>query len=183
MAATYAHATALRRLADRYVVEAALAVANAGRSRPRHGRLRRAADGDGRAGDWPPGRPRRHHLAEAVLLEGREGEVFDGVDRRRGSGGPVMQIADPAVLARVGASEVSYPATRSSQAVVAVATLHFAGVSSRRFSPATGPSAVSQPVQAGDELTPSPTSSTYTAPSGPRRPPPPLTGVAATDSR
>ena len=49
MAATYAHATApLRRLGDRYVVEAALAVANGRRrSGARRGRLRGTAQGDG----------------------------------------------------------------------------------------------------------------------------------------
>ena len=51
-------------------------------------------------------------LAEAVLLAGREGDVFDGVvvdeDRR----GTVVQLVDPAVLARVRARR-STPATRS----------------------------------------------------------------------
>ena len=45
-------------------------------------------------------------LAEAVLLAGREGEVFDAVvvdeDRR----GPVVQLVEPAVLARVAANRV-----------------------------------------------------------------------------
>ena len=45
-------------------------------------------------------------LAEAVLLAGREGEVFDAVvvdeDRR----GPLIQLAEPAVLARVAAHRV-----------------------------------------------------------------------------
>ena len=45
-------------------------------------------------------------LAEAVLLAGREGEVFDAVvvdeDRR----GTVVQLVDPAVLARVAAHRV-----------------------------------------------------------------------------
>ena len=76
MAATYAHATApLRRLADRYVVLAALAVVN-GRAGPRRraGGVRRTPRGDG---------PRRHagnrlepsvvDLVEAVVLQGRRG--------------------------------------------------------------------------------------------------------------
>ena len=45
-------------------------------------------------------------LAEAVLLAGRVGEVFDAVvvdeDRR----GAVVQLVDPAVLVRVGAHRV-----------------------------------------------------------------------------
>ena len=45
-------------------------------------------------------------LAEAVLLAGREGEVFDAVvvdeDRR----GTIIQIVDPAALARVDAHRV-----------------------------------------------------------------------------
>ena len=45
-------------------------------------------------------------LAEAVLLAGREGEVFDAVvvdeDRR----GPLVQLREPAVLAHVSAHRV-----------------------------------------------------------------------------
>jgi len=109
MAATYTHATApLRRLADRYVVEGALAVANG----------RRVPDDVLRAYEELPAVMERAaglagqvdaaalDLAEAVLLAGRVGEVFDGViideDRR----GPTMQIAEPAVLVRVNARRV-----------------------------------------------------------------------------
>ena len=45
-------------------------------------------------------------LAEAVLLTGREGEVFDGVIVDEDDRGAVMQITDPAVLARIRASKV-----------------------------------------------------------------------------
>jgi exoribonuclease R len=109
MAATYTHATApLRRLADRHVVEAALAVAN-GRSVP--------DDVAGAFDELPKVMERAEQLgnqvdravddlAEAVLLSGREGELFDGVivdeDRR----GPVMQIVEPAILAHVRAARV-----------------------------------------------------------------------------
>ena len=42
------------------------------------------------------------NLAEAVLLAGREGELFDGVIVDEDRNGPVMQIAEPAILAHVG---------------------------------------------------------------------------------
>jgi exoribonuclease R len=109
MAATYAHATApLRRLADRYVVEATLAIAN-GRAVPddvqqAFAELPRAmASSEQRANSVDRA---VIDLAEAVLLAGREGEVFDAVvvdeDRR----GPVVQLVEPAVLARVAANRV-----------------------------------------------------------------------------
>ena len=47
-----------------------------------------------------------NNLAEAVLLAGREGELFDGVIVDEDRHGPVMQIADPAILARVRAARV-----------------------------------------------------------------------------
>ena len=46
-------------------------------------------------------------LAEAVLLAGREGELFDGVIVDEDQRGPVMQISEPAVLARIRASRVT----------------------------------------------------------------------------
>ena len=109
MAASYAHATApLRRLADRYVVEAVLAIAN-GRVVPDEviaafGDLPAAmAKGEQRAN----GVERAViDLAEAVLLAERIGSVFDAVvvdeDRR----GAVVQLVEPAVLARVAADGV-----------------------------------------------------------------------------
>jgi len=42
-----------------------------------------------------------------VALSGREGEVFDGVIVDEDQRGPVMQIAEPAVLARIQASRVN----------------------------------------------------------------------------
>jgi exoribonuclease R len=109
MAATYAHVTApLRRLADRYVVEAMLAIAN-GRPVPDEvtaafGGLPSAmAKGEQRAN----GVERAViELAEAVLLSESIGSVFDAVvvdeDRR----GAVVQLIEPAVLARVAANGV-----------------------------------------------------------------------------
>jgi exoribonuclease R len=110
MAAMYAHATApLRRLADRYVVEATLAIAN-GKSVPDHVEQGFA--------ELPTVMERYDllgnrvdnaviDLAEAVLLTGREGDLFDGVIVDENRNGPVMQIAEPAVLASVRASRVN----------------------------------------------------------------------------
>jgi exoribonuclease R len=109
MAATYAHATApLRRLADRYVLEAALAVAG-GRAVP---------DDVAAAFDRLPAVMERSEsregqveaavldLAEAVLLDGQVGELFDAVVVDEDSRGPLIQLTDPAVLARVAARRV-----------------------------------------------------------------------------
>lgn len=106
MAATYAHATApLRRLADRYVVNAALAIAN-GQPVPEKvtqafetvpkvmasaaslgGQIERAAI----------------DLAEAVMLKGREGELFPAVVTDVDERGARMQLRDLPVVARVDA--------------------------------------------------------------------------------
>jgi exoribonuclease R len=110
MAATYAHATApLRRLGDRYVVEAALAVANGNRL-PDHVEAGFAALPEVMARADELGNRVDNavsNLAEAVLLSGREGELFDGVIVDEDRHGPVMQIADPAILARVHAARVT----------------------------------------------------------------------------
>lgn len=109
VAATYAQATApLRRLQDRYVIEASLAIA-AGRSVPDEvdeafARLPKAmAHGEQRAN-----RAEREalELAEAVVLRGREGEIFDAVVVDEGDWGVEVQIAEPAVLTRVSARHV-----------------------------------------------------------------------------
>ncbi|MBA3606834.1 MAG: RNB domain-containing ribonuclease [Acidimicrobiia bacterium] len=112
MAATYAHATApLRRLADRYVVEAALAVAN-GRPVPNDvqvafvelpATMERAESVANRVDSAVL------DLAEAVLLAGREGDVFDAVvvdEDVTHDGAALVQLSDPAVLARVSAHDV-----------------------------------------------------------------------------
>ena len=110
MAATYAHSTApLRRLADRYVVEAALAVAN-GHDVPdpvadAFVALPEIMEKSESLGSRVESAVR--DLAEAVALSGREGEVFDGVIVDEDQRGPVMQIAEPAVLARIQASRVN----------------------------------------------------------------------------
>jgi exoribonuclease R len=105
MRATYAHATApLRRLADRYINEAALAVAN-GRTVPDNATaaFERLPDVMNRA-DAKAGQVDSAvlELAEAVVLAGRVGEKFSGtvtdIDKQRGAR---IQIADPAVITRV----------------------------------------------------------------------------------
>jgi exoribonuclease R len=109
MAATYAHATApLRRLADRYVVETALAIAN-GRPVPDH--VQRALPALPKAMATAEQRANGVDravidLAEAVLLVGREGDVFDAVVVDEDDRGAVVQVVEPAVLARVPAKAV-----------------------------------------------------------------------------
>jgi exoribonuclease R len=104
MAATYVHATApLRRLADRYVIEAAYRIANGGgvdngleldferlpavmeRADNRSSQIARAV----------------LDLAEAVMLEGREGSRFDAVVTDVDERGARIQLSKPAVVARI----------------------------------------------------------------------------------
>lgn len=107
VAASYAHATApLRRLADRYVVEAALAVAN-GRAVPAHveaafGRLPKVmARADGRAGQIDRA---VIAMAEAVMLSGREGERFDAVVTSIDDRGATIQLCALPITARIDAA-------------------------------------------------------------------------------
>ena len=109
MAATYAHATApLRRLADRYVVRAALAIANGqnvpdivtqafaklppvmARADALDGQIERAVV----------------DLAEAVMLTGCEGRVFPAIVTDVDERGARMQLRDQPVVARVAAHAV-----------------------------------------------------------------------------
>ncbi|MGB0113457.1 MAG: RNB domain-containing ribonuclease [Ilumatobacteraceae bacterium] len=109
VAATYCHATApLRRLADRYVIEASLAVASGSaipddiaesfdelpsimdRSNGRAAQVDRAA----------------LDLAEAIVLSGREQDVFDAVVTDEDARGVRIQVSDPAIVARVAAHRV-----------------------------------------------------------------------------
>ncbi|KRB86244.1 ribonuclease [Sphingomonas sp. Root710] len=106
MAATYAHATApLRRLADRYVLRAALEVAN-GRPVPdvvteAFARLPAVM---ARA-DATAGRIERAvvDLAELVTLQGHEGETFAAVATDIDERGVRLQLCDYPVAARVNA--------------------------------------------------------------------------------
>ncbi|HYD13514.1 MAG TPA: RNB domain-containing ribonuclease [Allosphingosinicella sp.] len=109
LAATYAHATApLRRLADRYVVQAALAIANGrpvpdtvgdaftrlpqvmGRADARSGQIERAVI----------------DLAETVMLQERIGEDFEAVVTDQDERGARIQLRDLPVVARVSAHRV-----------------------------------------------------------------------------
>ena len=109
MAATYAHATApLRRLADRYVVEATLAIAN-GRAVPDDVAAAFAALPSTMASCEQRANTVDRaviDLAEAVLLAGREGEVFDAVVVDEDRHGPLVQVVEPAVMAHVSAHRV-----------------------------------------------------------------------------
>lgn len=114
MAATYCHTTApLRRLADRYVLQAALAVAN-GKPVPEavasaFARLPAVMDKAEAAG----GQVERAviDLAETAMLSGREGEVFQAVVTDLGEAGARIQLCDAAVVARVTAHN-ALPGTR-----------------------------------------------------------------------
>lgn len=110
VAATYSHATApLRRLADRFVVEAAVSVAAGRPVEPwvveafetlpavMDAATSRASQIDRAALD----------LAEAVVLAGREGELFDAVVTDEDDRGARIQLRDPAVVTRVDARRVN----------------------------------------------------------------------------
>lgn len=109
VAATYAQATApLRRLQDRYVIEAALAVAT---GRPVPEPIEAAFERLPKAMNRAEQRANRAEklaleLAEAVVLAGREGEVFPAVVLDEGEHDVEVQVADPPVIARLNAHRV-----------------------------------------------------------------------------
>ena len=107
--ATYTHATApMRRLADRYILEAALALSN-GRpvaiEKDGFADLAKVMD----AADSREGAIERAvlELAEAVLLSGREGESFTAVVTERDERGARIQLCDLPILARVDTNAVA----------------------------------------------------------------------------
>jgi exoribonuclease R len=110
MAATYAHATApLRRLADRYVLEAALAVAN-GQAVPDAvtaafaglpAVMARAASHGGQIDRAVI------DLAETVMVSGRDGETFSAIVTDIDERGAHIQLCDLPIVARVNASHVT----------------------------------------------------------------------------
>ena len=110
VAATYAHATApLRRLADRYVLEAVLSVAN-GRPVPDAASaafaglpavMAKAASHGGQIDRAVI------DLAETVMLSGRQGEVFHAVVTDIDERGARIQLCDLPIVARVNASHVT----------------------------------------------------------------------------
>lgn len=109
VAATYTHATApLRRLVDRYVIESAVAVAD-GRAVPDE--YAAAFEGVAAVMDTATSKANRVDravldLAEAVVLSGCEGTVFDAVVTDEDERGIRFQIGDPAIVARAVAHRV-----------------------------------------------------------------------------
>lgn len=109
MAATYCHMTApLRRLADRYVVRAALAVAN-GQSVPAE--VEQAFARLGPVMDKAQARSAQVEravidMAESAILAGREGEDFEAVVTDLGETGARIQLCDLPVVARSVARRV-----------------------------------------------------------------------------
>jgi exoribonuclease R len=109
VAATYTHATApLRRLADRFVVEAAVSVAA---GRPVEPWVADGFESLPAVMDAATGRASQIDraaldLAEAVVLSGREGELFDAVVTDEDDRGARIQVRDPAIVARVEARRV-----------------------------------------------------------------------------
>jgi exoribonuclease R len=109
MAASYAHATApLRRLADRYVVQATLAVVN-GKSVPQTvtEAFEKLPEVMARA-DARSGQVQRAvvDLAETVMLQGREGESFSSVVTDVDQRGARIQLCSLPVVVRVDAEGV-----------------------------------------------------------------------------
>lgn len=109
MAATYCHMTApLRRLADRYVIRAALSLAN---GRPIEGEVEAAFHklgpvmGNGAARSSQVERA-VVDLAEAVILAGREGQHFAAVVTDIDPAGTRIQLCDLPVVARTTARAV-----------------------------------------------------------------------------
>lgn len=109
VAATYSHATApLRRLADRYVIEAALAVAN-GDSVPDEVEAAFAELPEAmREAETRANRVDRAaiDLAEAIVLQGRVGDVFDAVITDEDDRGARIQVREPAIVTRIVARRV-----------------------------------------------------------------------------
>jgi exoribonuclease R len=104
MGATYAHVTApLRRLADRYVIQAALLICS-GQAVPDELNtiFQRLPDVMARAEDKAGQIDRAVlDLAEAVMLEGQEGSQFEAIVTDLDERGSRIQLSDPAVVARI----------------------------------------------------------------------------------
>ena len=104
MRATYVHATApLRRLADRYVTEAALAIANGQAVPDRASAAFRILPEVMNRAEAKAGQVDSAvlELAEAVVLADRVGETFAGTVTDIDQRGARIQLADPAVLTRI----------------------------------------------------------------------------------
>ena len=109
MAATYCHMTApLRRLADRYVIRAALAVAN---GQPVPAEVEAAFARLGSVMDKAQARSGQVEravvdLAEAAMLVGREGDDFEAVVTDLGETGARIQLCELPIVARTVARRV-----------------------------------------------------------------------------
>ncbi|MDR6871743.1 exoribonuclease R [Bosea sp. BE125] len=104
MAATYAHASApLRRLADRYVVRAALAVANGQPVPPAVSAAFEQLPAVMARADARDGQIDRNviDLAEALMLQGSEGTTFEAVVTDADEHGLRIQLCELPVVARV----------------------------------------------------------------------------------
>lgn len=107
MAATYAHATApLRRLADRYVIEAILQIARGQAVSEDLNMIFQRLPSVMAKADAKAGQVERAvlDLAEAVMLDGRQGSIFSGVVTSIDERGARVQLSDPPVIARVEAA-------------------------------------------------------------------------------
>lgn len=104
MGATYAHATApLRRLADRYVIEAALQIASGLTISDELGTIFQQLPAIMANADEKAGQIDRSvlALAEAAMLEGLEGSRFNAVATDVDERGTRIQLSDPAVVSRI----------------------------------------------------------------------------------
>ena len=104
MAATYAHATApLRRLADRYVIEAVLQIIGGGAVSPELSDAFERLPAVMAAAEEKAGQIDRAvlDLAEAAMLQGREGTHFSAVVTDLDDRGARIQLTDLAVVSRV----------------------------------------------------------------------------------
>jgi VacB/RNase II family 3'-5' exoribonuclease len=126
MAATYAHATApLRRLADRYVIEAALQImAGQAVSAELSAAFQKLPEVMAKA-ESKEGQVERAvlDLAEAVILEGREGSRFEAVVTDIDQRGTRIQLSDPAVVARID-GKGAMPGDSISVELIGVDVLH-----------------------------------------------------------
>ncbi len=110
LGAIYCHATApMRRLADRYVLDAALALANGTARRPDEPALFARLAKTMNAADAREGAIERavFDLAEAALLADRTGEVFRAIVTERGESGARLQLVEEPVVARVDTRTVA----------------------------------------------------------------------------
>ena len=104
MGATYSHATApLRRLADRYVIEAALQLALGGNVSSELSAMFDRLPAVMARAEEKAGQVDRAtlDLAEAVMLEGSEGSKFSAVVTDVDERGARIQLSDPAVVTRI----------------------------------------------------------------------------------